>query len=551
MDKEKSLLYTLYEKFTKKEEDQLSKTQDVSIDTTISASEEVLQIQPEEKLTIISEVCISSGYGSKYYNNLQEEDFDSFNKSIENLAKEYLLKKEENADCDAIPAIYISKDKLTGYIFIFPSHNEGKELSFEDIKNEVFKKNITFGVKEDVLKNISSKKRYCECIPFAFGIKPVNGVDGRIMEFSKINTKSTLIEDEHGRIDFKKLNLENNIVKDNLICKIIPPVDGINGTNILGKVLPCVKGKKVPSPMGKGTYIPENSTILLAEKDGRLSFSNGKYCVESIFKLSGNVDNSTGNIDFVGDVVVMGDVKSGFKIKAGGSILIGGTAEDCKLTANNDITIKEGIHADSHGKIEAGGSLTCKFIENCQVVCGGDIKTSSIINSTVFSDSSIDVTAGKGVIIGGIVIALKVIKAKTIGTPASRDITIKLGTSYNISSEISELKKQIPETQKTLDMLEKNINFLETSENLPSEKLALLKQIKEQYKLYSTRYEDMNDRKMVLEDSIKDYSSCKLEADEIYPPCLISISDIKHKVRDSLVRTTFRLVDGEIKSFIK
>ncbi len=553
MDKEKSLLYSLFEKFTKNEEEKLEEKKlttvlkDTNSDIIIDEKSHMIEEAP---LNVISQLCVSFGFSENYSNGiLNKEEIQDIDNLLENTARDYLNKKDNDIATNSKVVIYTSKDNLTASLFIFPAILNGEKLDLIALKGEISAKNIFFGIKDELLDLIINEERYCECIPFAFGVKPVNGVDGKILEFSKINTKSSFDEDEKGRVDFKKLNLENNILKDNLICKIIPPIDGVDGISVFGKKINAVQGKKVSSPVGAGTYIPENSSLLLAKQDGRLSFANGKYCVEAIFKLSGNVDNSTGNIDFVGDVVVMGDVKSGFEVKAGGSIIVNGSVGDCVLVAGNHITIKEGINSDNHGKITLGGDLNCKYIENCHITCGGNIKTGAIINSFVFSDGFIEVKFEKGTIVGGEVSALKSITANVIGSSAGRDMKIKLGSSYKIANEINSLREEIPATEKTLNMLNKNIEFLESGDEIPPEKIALLIQLKEQYKLYTDQLSEMNDRKNLLQNEIRDFSKCKLEANTIHPPCRLSIGGVKQRINYGLIRTTLRLIDGEIKSF--
>ncbi len=63
----------------------------------------------------------------------------------------------------------------------------------------------------------------------------------------------------------------------------------------------------------------------------------GKPCVKSnifyvyqVHEVKGDVDISTGNITFVGDVVVQGSVKEGMKVEAGNSVEIKKTRREIR-----------------------------------------------------------------------------------------------------------------------------------------------------------------------------------------------------------------------------
>ena len=117
--------------------------------------------------------------------------------------------------------------------------------------------------------------------------------------------------DEHGRVDYFHLNLVQNVEKGQPICQIVPPVEGIPGRNVLDEEIPCKEGKMPVLPKGRNTEASEDGMQLLAVKAGRVEFSGRSFLVKSVLEIGGNVDFSTGNINFVGDVHIHGDVSSG------------------------------------------------------------------------------------------------------------------------------------------------------------------------------------------------------------------------------------------------
>ena len=78
------------------------------------------------------------------------------------------------------------------------------------------------------------------------------------------------------------------------------------------------------SSAGQGRVYESRGTELYAEIDGQLKIVDGKINVYSVYEVPADVDNSTGNIRFIGNVTVRGNVLSGFEIEAGGDIEVSG-----------------------------------------------------------------------------------------------------------------------------------------------------------------------------------------------------------------------------------
>jgi len=73
-------------------------------------------------------------------------------------------------------------------------------------------------------------------------------------------------------------------------------------------------------PKGKNVEISEDGQSLIAGIDGQVNYIDGKVSVFANYEVPADVDNSTGNISFVGNVIIRGNVLSGFTVEAGGSV---------------------------------------------------------------------------------------------------------------------------------------------------------------------------------------------------------------------------------------
>ena len=93
---------------------------------------------------------------------------------------------------------------------------------------------------------------------------------------------------------------------------------------MLDTEIPAKSGKSVPLPKGRNTEITEDGDTLIASMPGHVEFSGSTFQVKPVLDIDGDVDFSTGNIKFVGDVNIKGDVLSGFTVRSAGNIQVGG-----------------------------------------------------------------------------------------------------------------------------------------------------------------------------------------------------------------------------------
>ena len=98
-----------------------------------------------------------------------------------------------------------------------------------------------------------------------------------------------------------------------------------------------------------GTFaVAEDGTkVIMQAEDG------DKIFVSDVYDVPDDVDNSTGDIEFNGSVVVHGNVRTGFCIKCGGNIEVYGVVEGADLDAGGDIILHRGVQGMSRCQIHA------------------------------------------------------------------------------------------------------------------------------------------------------------------------------------------------------
>ena len=120
------------------------------------------------------------------------------------------------------------------------------------------------------------------------------------------------------------------------------------------------------------------------------------FWVSEVLEIPGDVDYSTGHIDFPGDVIVQGQIKQGFKVKAGGSLTCAKTMEASEIQCGGDLVTDQGILGGAGSTVKAGGQIRAKFIENCSVEGGGDVTVNTGRLNSVISTLGSDQNRAQG-----------------------------------------------------------------------------------------------------------------------------------------------------------
>lgn len=436
----------------------------------------------------------------------------------EQIPVEELPPMEETPPVDAAMHIRNINNGMYALLFVTPPQEGGNDLSFEDCGAVMEASNISYGINQGLLADIIEKNLYMQLFIIAQGSEPVNGIDARIVDKTDCRTSREFRQDEKGKVNFKELDLYEDVAKDQVICELIPAVDGMPGMDIMGKELPFVPGKVLSLKNGKNTIISENGQLLLAAVDGYVSYKQDQYNVEPILTIAENVDYSVGNIDFSGDVVIQGDVRFGFTVKAQGNITVMGMVEGAELIADGDIIIKKGMNGNHSGTLNAKGEVRVSYLENCTVSAGGAVYADSIITCDIYSENSVYLEGSRGIVIGGSVTALRSVEARMIGSKSQRETTIILGETPRIIARKNAIKMELEEIEKVLDKLKLNISYLDKLRGtLPPDKLSILTQLSEQNTLYEMKKADLEKTLLELMRETVDFSSCYIRCNMIFP----------------------------------
>lgn len=409
---------------------------------------------------------------------------------------------------------------------------------------------IVYGIDESAIEKMLDQGIYYVEETVAHGKPPQNGRDAMIKYHVDFNHKAKPHILENGTVDYRHLGLIHNVVKGQPLAELIPATEGIPGKTVAGKTITARSGKKLPLPMGKNTVLSEDKLSLTASIDGKAEMIDGKIHIFAIYEIPGNVDNSTGNIDFVGNVIVNGNVLTGFEIKAGGYIEVRGVVEGASISAKGDVLLRQGMQGMGKGRVQSHGNVIARFIENSTVEAKGDILTEVILHSTISCGGRVQVKGRRGLIAGGSISAGIDISAINIGSPMATITELEVGVSPLLREEHSTLVDEMEKTMQELkkaDQILTLLNKVESKENLSPDKAKMkLKAIRT--KLASTqKVPKMRARIMELEDIFKGASTGKINiGGTVFPGVKVVIGTSVQYIKEQEEHVTFIREHGDV-----
>ncbi len=358
---------------------------------------------------------------------------------------------ENKLPVNSVVEMSIDPNHTTAFVSFTRPENGGLDMTYEKIMAALDENFISYGIQEDEIKLALEQKRYNENICAAKWTPPVDGIDGVIQYYFNKDKHIAPVEDEQGVVDFKNLGLINNIVAGTPIAEISFPTEGEPGTDITGKRVPQRVGTPAKYVVGAGTALENGDTQIVATTNGNLVFKNGGFIVEEKIVISGDVDVSSGNIDFIGDVTIKGNVFEGFRVVSKRSITIMGLVTSAEIIADGDVSIKIGL---INSKLVSKGNVKVGFCENSSIEAEGCVESPSFVGGEVFAGDKI-IASGKGVMVGGKYTALNGMEASVIGSENYTKTIITLGNNAVLSEEREKLEKENTKMNEQVDQLGK------------------------------------------------------------------------------------------------
>lgn len=448
--------------------------------------------------------------------------------------------------------VELDADRMYARGRFYPPSNGGKLLTKEDIVSTLVHHGVKYGADENIINQFLQGRNYCTDYILAKATPAVQGKDARITYH--FNTDLTLKPktNEDGSVDFHQLDMISHCKKGDLLATLTPVDYGKPGIDVCGNVLRPNKVNNRVLRHGNKISVSEDGLRLYSEVDGHVTLTDGRVFVSDTYEIPADVDASTGDIVYDGNVVVKGNVITGFSVRAKGDIEVNGVVEGAYIEAGGQIVLRRGMQGMNKGILKAAGNIITKFIENAEVISEGYITTESILHSRVSAKGDIIVGGRRGFVTGGEIRSGTLISVKTAGSHMGTNTLLEVGIDPRILEEFRELEKKIANIQSEKDRIAQAIALIrkkmQTGATLTYDKLEGLKQITQSSISLDTQMKEARARYDELRIEVEGNNAGMIKVqDTIYPGTKIVISNVIYFVREVIQHSKFSRDRADIK----
>lgn len=461
---------------------------------------------------------------------------------------------EHNPSNDAILSLEIADMEMKAYLTALPPGPGGADPAFETMVAFLEQNGVVEGINTEAVSRFVDRPQYKLPFVVAEGIPPKNGADARIAYNFQTDPTKVKLKEVNGRVDFKELNLVQNVVEGQVLARKVAAERGEAGRTVTGKLLPAKDGRDFDFEIGKNIRISEDGMTAIAEMNGQVIISGGRIHVEPVYTVAGDVNLKTGHVLFLGTVLVKGNVEDGFEVKAAGNIEVMGSVGKCNLDAEGDIIVHQGIAGKSSGVIKAGKSVWSKFIENARVEAGELVVVSDgIINSEVFANRRIICKGKRAAIVGGKLRASEEINAKSLGSVAGMETYLEVGYDPRSKEQLVALQKRDGEITSEHGEIALNMKTLEQQlrarKELPKDRLQAYNELKQRKVTLLGEQKQVREEIAALQNYLNQLKfQGKISASgTVYPGVRVSVKDAMLEVRNEFKGVTFLAEGGNVK----
>ena len=371
------------------------------------------------------------------------------------------------ADRDASIEITTTENDMKALLTLHPALGTGRPVYVADVRQALAEEGVIYGVNQSVIEAAVQRslkeKTVVTNAPVARGtpVKPATPEDVTLkIRLPDFRERYWIKAD--GKVDFYNLERIVCVEENEVLAELKPSTPGRPGKSVRGQILNPPKPEPADLLPGDGVTLSEDGRHWIAKVSGQVH-QEGRYVhVRRIYMVDGNLDFATGNVTFVGDVLVRGDVEDGFSIRAGGDITVTGSVGVTDLDAKGDIQVGLGISGKERATVRCDGNLVCSYLQDVSVRCAGDLVTATqIVHSDVRVGGKAEVLNGKGTVVGGSLFAGKGAWVKSLGSEYEVRTEIEVGSDYRCLEagvQASEEEKSLKAKLATLIGILTNVN---------------------------------------------------------------------------------------------
>lgn len=454
-------------------------------------------------------------------------------------------------------SVEITDDEMLAYVTVCVSAAEFSEENrfalLKEVVNELYKKGIVFGIKQNVLLNeLSINKK----LLIAEGIPPENGKDSEIRMYELMDVKPELKTD--GNVDHYELSLINRVKAGDWLGEMTDPTEGSPGKSVKGNTIMPMPGKKYPmpyDPVSVREAYEDGITRLYAAREGAVYYEGERIGVSNHLEIPKNVDFKTGNIDFEGFITVKGTVEDNFSVSAEEDIeILGeygiGSVKEIS-SRRGSIYIRGGIAGKNKAVIKSKKDIYTKYISDATIICEGSVHIGYYCLNSDITAREVYLDSPRGQIIGGNVRASVKVVSSIIGSASEKRTTIMVA-GFNRKEMKEKLEKAVADIEAMKNILTKikqEISIFTNTSYLTGEQKNDYDRVKSNFFGLKNKLKELEDEKRVLVGCLRTRGEGEVSIlKKAFPNTVVEIKKIIKEIDREILSTSFYVVEGELKN---
>lgn len=225
-----------------------------------------------------------------------------------------------------------------------------KEITLEEVKAELEKKKVIYGVDYETIQKVIALPSSTEAIVIAEGKKGEMPVDETII-YHFMNKEEGYVQEEAQKIDHRERKRIVIVETGELLAEKTPAQLGKEGIDVTGGTWSPPLPKIVNLQAGKGVELVANGMKAVASQDGQPQLKGNRLSVNPVYEVK-EVSLDSGNIDFNGTVIVRRNIEESMTVKAKEAVEVGGSVNKGTVICGGSVSVKKNIFAS---KVVAGG----------------------------------------------------------------------------------------------------------------------------------------------------------------------------------------------------
>ena len=450
--------------------------------------------------------------------------------------------------------VRISEDALEAYVTLWMEPEcflpANRAALIREVALALRKAAVTYGVLSEVF---AGEIRYgTECL-IARGKAPVPGEDATVTMIELMTGSPEVIDD--GTVNHYEMNLIQRVKEGDWLGERVEPLPGIPGTDVCGRSVPPSSGVSTPLRYERSSVREEvlpGKTVLRARKAGAVFYRGDVVGVYDFLEVAGNVDFSTGNIDYDGYLSVKGTVDDHFSVAAERDIeILGeygvGGADEIVSRAGN-IYIRGGIAGKGQAVIRCQKNLYVKYLSDVTVECAGSVFIGFYAMNSHIRARQIIVDSPRGRIAGGHCEAEIRIEAAELGNRSETrtDIRVVGFDRDALRKEYERVVQSMDEGRKEMSRLKQKLRLFDSAfqtQQQQQEQTAL----RDQLEALKERLKDVEFEYKSLADHLRTPGEgAVIVKKHVYGNVHLQLKDKAEAIRDERNLTTFVYRGGEL-----